>query len=77
MTLSDASVLVRLDRDGPDSPGSLAALEGIPPQAMSTTLAAPEQRGLVSRAVDPSEGRRAVDDNQAGRPARWWPIGDQ
>lgn len=60
VTLSEASVLARLDRDGPDSPGSLAALEGVRPQAMATTLAALEARGLVSREPDPADGRRAV-----------------
>lgn len=60
VTLSEGSVLARLDRDGPDSPGSLAALEGVRPQAMATTLAALEERGLVSRSQDPADGRRAV-----------------
>lgn len=60
VTLSESSVLARLDRDGPDSPGSLAALEGVRPQAMATTLAALEERGLVSRRPDPDDGRRAV-----------------
>ena len=58
--MSEASVLARLDADGPDSPSSLAALEGVRPQAIAVTLAALEQRGLVSRAVDPADGRRSV-----------------
>jgi DNA-binding MarR family transcriptional regulator len=60
LTLSEASVLARLERDGPDSPGSLAGLEGVRPQAMAATLAALEERGLVSRRPDPGDGRRAV-----------------
>jgi DNA-binding MarR family transcriptional regulator len=60
VTLSEASVLARLERDGSDSPTSLAALEGVRPQAMATTLAALEERGLVSRTPDPADGRRAV-----------------
>ncbi|MEU1624549.1 MarR family transcriptional regulator [Streptomyces sp. NPDC020096] len=60
VTLSEASVLARLDRDGPDSPGSLAELERVRPQAMASTLAALEGRGLVSRRQDPADGRRAV-----------------
>lgn len=60
VTLFEGSVLARLDRDGPDSPSSLAALEGVRPQAMATTLAALEERGLVSRTPDPDDGRRAV-----------------
>jgi DNA-binding MarR family transcriptional regulator len=60
VTLSEGSVLARLDRDGPDSPTSLATLEGVRPQAMAATLAALEERGLVSRTPDPADGRRAV-----------------
>lgn len=68
LPLSEASVLARLERDGPDSPGSLAALEGVRPQAMATTLAALEQRALVSRRPDPDDGRRAVITvTEAGR----------
>lgn len=60
VTLSEASVLARLERDGSDSPTSLATLEGVRPQAMATTLAALEERALVSRTPDPADGRRAV-----------------
>jgi len=60
VTLPEASVLARLDRDGPDSPGSLATGEGVRPQAMATTLAGLEERGLVSRRQDSLDGRRAV-----------------
>jgi DNA-binding MarR family transcriptional regulator len=60
ISLSGVSVLARLARSGPDSPGSLAELERVRPQAMAGTLAGLEQRGLVSRAPDPADGRRAV-----------------
>ncbi|MEU0859032.1 MULTISPECIES: MarR family winged helix-turn-helix transcriptional regulator [Streptomyces] len=60
LTLSGASVLARLSRGGPDSPGALAELERVRPQAMAGTLAGLEQRGLVSRAPDPADRRRAV-----------------
>ncbi|MGW5662349.1 MarR family winged helix-turn-helix transcriptional regulator [Streptomyces sp. NPDC003758] len=60
VTLSGVSVLARLAADGPDSPGSLAELERVRPQAMASTLAVLEQRGLVSRAPDAEDGRRAV-----------------
>ncbi len=60
LTLSEASVLARLERDGPDSPGALAELERVRPQAMASTLAALEERGLVSRHRDPADGRRVV-----------------
>jgi DNA-binding MarR family transcriptional regulator len=60
LTLSERSVLARLDRDGAQSPGALAELERVRPQAMATTLAALEERGLVSRRQDAADGRRAV-----------------
>ena len=60
LTLSEASVLARLDRQGPVSPGALADEEGVRPQAMAATLAALGQRGLVHRHPDPSDGRRAT-----------------
>nr|WP_145489687.1 MULTISPECIES: MarR family transcriptional regulator [Streptomyces] len=60
LTLSGASVLARLSGSGPDSPGALAEQERVRPQAMAGTLAALEQRGLVSRSPDPADRRRAV-----------------
>jgi DNA-binding MarR family transcriptional regulator len=60
VTLSELSVLSRLDREGPDSPGSLAESERVRPQAMAATLAALEERGLVSRRQHPGDGRRVV-----------------
>lgn len=68
VTLSEVSVIARLDRDGPDSPGSLAELERVRPQAMATTLAGLEERGLVSRRPDASDRRRVVMTvTEAGR----------
>ncbi|MER5857064.1 MarR family winged helix-turn-helix transcriptional regulator [Streptomyces sp. NPDC059688] len=60
VSLSGVSVLARLARTGPDSPGSLADLERVRPQAMAGTLAGLAQRGLVSRAPDAVDGRRAI-----------------
>ncbi|MEV6839263.1 MarR family transcriptional regulator [Streptomyces sp. NPDC051133] len=60
VSLSGVSVLARLARSGPDSPGSLAELERVRPQAMASTLAGLEQRALVSRTPDPADGRRAI-----------------
>jgi DNA-binding MarR family transcriptional regulator len=68
LTLSQTSVLVRLERDGPATPGVLAAGEQITPQSMGAILAALEERGLVSRSGDPSDGRRVVMSvTEAGR----------
>ncbi|GII66768.1 MarR family transcriptional regulator [Sphaerisporangium krabiense] len=59
VTISGVSVLARL-AEGPDSPGSLAELERVRPQAMATTLASLEERGLVRRGQDAADGRRAI-----------------
>jgi DNA-binding MarR family transcriptional regulator len=68
VTLSELSVLSRLDRCGGLPPGLLAERERISPQAMSTILAVLEERSLVSRAADSQDGRRAtVSVNATGR----------
>ncbi|MFE2136499.1 MarR family winged helix-turn-helix transcriptional regulator [Streptomyces sp. NPDC059466] len=60
VSLSGVSVLARLAADGPSSPGSLAELERVRPQAMASTLAALGERGLVGRAPDAADGRRII-----------------
>ncbi|MFJ4787742.1 MarR family winged helix-turn-helix transcriptional regulator [Streptomyces sp. NPDC088794] len=60
VSLSGVSVLARLASDGPDSPTSLAESERVRPQAMASTLAVLEQRGLVHRSPDPADGRRSI-----------------
>ena len=60
VSLSGVSVLARLASDGPDSPTSLAETERVRPQAMASTLAVLEQRGLVLRTPDPADGRRSI-----------------
>jgi DNA-binding MarR family transcriptional regulator len=60
LTLSETSALARLDRGGPTTPGALAKQEQISPQSVGATLAALEARGLIERAPDPDDGRRAV-----------------
>jgi DNA-binding MarR family transcriptional regulator len=60
LTLSETSALARLDRGGPTTPGALAKQEQISPQSMGATLGALEARGLIERAPDPDDGRRAV-----------------
>ena len=60
LTLPETSVLVRLDRAGPTTAGELAKLEQISPQSIGATVAGLETRGLVRRAPDPADGRRAV-----------------
>jgi DNA-binding MarR family transcriptional regulator len=60
LTLSQTSVLVRLDRDGPATASELAAAEGIRPQSMSPLVTALLARGLIGREPDPGDRRRMV-----------------
>lgn len=60
LTLPERSALARLDRAGSATPGALARLEQISPQAMGTTLAGLEARGLIKRRADPQDGRRVI-----------------
>jgi DNA-binding MarR family transcriptional regulator len=60
ITLSQASVLSLLEREGPATPGTLAAKERISPQSMGAILVSLEGIGLVSRTPDPTDGRSLV-----------------
>jgi DNA-binding MarR family transcriptional regulator len=60
MTLSQASVLSVLEREGHATPGTLAAIERISPQSMGALLISLETLGLVSRTPDPLDGRCLV-----------------
>jgi DNA-binding MarR family transcriptional regulator len=60
MTLSQATVLGLLEREGPASPGALAARDRISPQSMGALLISLEGMGLVSRTPDPNDGRCLV-----------------
>ncbi len=59
MTLSQASVLSLLEREGPATPGVLATKERISPQSMGAILISLETLGLVSRTPDPTDARSA------------------
>jgi DNA-binding MarR family transcriptional regulator len=60
LTLPELSALSRLDRAGTATPGELAKVEQISPQAMGTTLGGLEERGYIERRPDPGDGRRVV-----------------
>jgi DNA-binding MarR family transcriptional regulator len=60
LTLSERSVLSRLDREGPATPGALANLEHVRPQAMGVLLAELVNRGLVARRPDEQDGRKVL-----------------
>lgn len=58
--VAQASVLSRLDREGPQSTSTLAAAERMRPQSMAQTLAELETGGLIARRPDPADGRRVL-----------------
>ncbi|MER6723792.1 MULTISPECIES: MarR family winged helix-turn-helix transcriptional regulator [Streptomyces] len=60
LTPSQRSVLARLDESGPATTAALARAEFVRPQSMRQTLGALEERGLVTRTPDPSDGRKSV-----------------
>jgi DNA-binding MarR family transcriptional regulator len=60
LTKSQASVLGRLDRDGPATATVLARAEGLRPQSMGTIVAALEAAGLVAGSPDPKDGRKTI-----------------
>jgi len=68
LTPSQASLLSRLGKEGDASASALAAAERIRPQAVVPTLAALQERGLIERRPDPSDGRRLlISLSPAGR----------
>ncbi|MDD7942750.1 MarR family transcriptional regulator [Actinomycetospora lutea] len=60
LTLTQTSLLSRLEREGPRTASDLAAAEGIRPQSVAASTAVLEERGLVTRRPDPDDGRRQL-----------------
>jgi DNA-binding MarR family transcriptional regulator len=58
LSLTEAAVMARLDRDGPATTADLARAEGMKPQSMGTTIAALEEMGMVERKPHPTDGRQ-------------------
>lgn len=58
LTLTESSVLSRLEKDGPATTAELARAESMKPQSMGTTIAALEEMGLVDRQPHPTDGRQ-------------------
>ncbi|MFJ7155548.1 MarR family winged helix-turn-helix transcriptional regulator [Streptomyces sp. NPDC101118] len=68
VTLSQTSVLKRLDRAGPATSADLARAEAVRPQSLLATVGALEALGLVARTPHPTDGRRQlVGLTDAGR----------
>jgi DNA-binding MarR family transcriptional regulator len=69
-SLTQGSVLGRLERCGAASVGELATSERVRPQSMAQTVGDLESDGLVARRPDPADGRRAlVEITERGRSA--------
>jgi DNA-binding MarR family transcriptional regulator len=60
LTPSQASVLLRLEKDGAATVSSLARAEGMRPQSMSAIVASLQATGLIQGAPDPSDGRQTL-----------------
>ncbi|TAK68251.1 MAG: MarR family transcriptional regulator [Actinomycetota bacterium] len=58
VTLSEMSVLARLDREGPLPASTLSDQERISPQAISVIVGILESRALIARAPDAADARR-------------------
>jgi DNA-binding MarR family transcriptional regulator len=68
--ISQATVLSRLDRDGPMTTSALAVAERLRPQSMAQTIGDMEADGLVTRTPDPADRRRVlIDLSDGGRAA--------
>src|ERR1700761_2019053 len=60
LTPSQASALVRLEREGPATLSALARAEGVRSQSMGAIVAVLQAAGLVSGAPDPADGRQTI-----------------
>jgi DNA-binding MarR family transcriptional regulator len=60
VTLSQVSVLKRLDRKGPHTVADLARLDKITHQSVTVSVQTLADRGLVRRVADPSDLRRKL-----------------
>jgi DNA-binding MarR family transcriptional regulator len=76
LSLSEASVMARLSRDGAATTADLARAEGVRPQSMGATIAALEKRGIVERKPHPTDGRQVNIELTAKGAAVRKSIGD-
>ena len=58
LSLTEAAVIARLEKDGPATTAGLARAEGMKPQSMGTAVAALEEMGLVERTPHRTDGRQ-------------------
>jgi DNA-binding MarR family transcriptional regulator len=60
LSVPEQSALSRLERGGPATASDLARAEQITPQGMGPTVMGLEERGLIARRPDPTDGRRVL-----------------
>ena len=60
LSLTESSVLSRLERCGPATTADLARAETIKPQSMGAVVAALDERGLIERKPHPTDGRQVL-----------------
>lgn len=60
LTISEQSLLSRLERGGPSTASDIARAEQVTPQAIGPTVVDLEGRGLIARRSDPADGRRIL-----------------
>jgi DNA-binding MarR family transcriptional regulator len=58
LSLTEAAVMARLDKDGPATTAELARAEGMKPQSMGATVAALDEMGMVERKPHPTDRRQ-------------------
>jgi DNA-binding MarR family transcriptional regulator len=58
LSMTESSVMRRLDVEGPATTADLARAESVKPQSMGATIAALEERGFVERRPHPTDGRQ-------------------
>jgi DNA-binding MarR family transcriptional regulator len=60
LNLSEASVVARLEREGPLTTAALARAEAMTPQSMGSLVFQLEKGGLVQRQPHPTDGRQML-----------------
>jgi DNA-binding MarR family transcriptional regulator len=59
-TTAQASVVIRIEREGPATGTELARSEGMKPQSMGAILVSLEERGVLAGHPDPTDGRKTI-----------------
>ena len=65
LSSTEVSVLGRVFRDGPLTPGALARFEHVQPPSMTRVIERLEDKGYLRRDPDPSDGRQVLVSHTA------------